>query len=129
MSEKARFFFASIIAVAAVAGCAQSAVVPEDDDAEDVGSVEQALPTSGYYRVYFSDSTYTNAVGWENYDCDPDYRYLEGEKSRYWKQDRYDCPEFDNPLLPSCELCNTYTTSQGQTFTSCTAATCPATSW
>lgn len=128
MFHKARFFFASVLAVATVAGCVQSAALPESD-AEDVDTAEQALPSSGYYRIYYSDSTYTNAVGWENYDCDPNYRFMEGDTSRHWKQDRYDCPEFDNPLLPSCELCNKYTTSDGYTFTSCTAATCPQTQW
>jgi hypothetical protein len=69
------------------------------------------------------------ALGWEDYDCDPNYRESDGETSRYWKQDRYDCPEFNNPLLPACELCTKYTTSDGHSFTSCTAAACPLTSW
>lgn len=127
MFQNARFFFASILAIAAVAGCAQSAVPPESDE-EDTDSVEQPALASGYNRTYYSDSTYTTAVGFEVYDCDPDYRFLEGEETGHYKQKRYDCPEFNNPLLPACELCTTYT-SGGQTFTSCTGATCPTVPW
>ena len=127
MLRQARLVLASLIAVAAAAtfaGCV-GGERPSEGDEEDVASVEQPLPSSGYFRTYYTDSTYSEAVGWENYDCDPNYRFMEGEETRHWKQHRYDCPEFNNPLLPACELCNTYTTNDGYTFTSCTASTCP----
>ncbi|WP_437635410.1 hypothetical protein [Sorangium sp. So ce854] len=126
MLHQVRWFLASFVACVTVAGCVMSAE-PAGEGDDLVDSVQQPLPSTGYYRTYFSDATFATAVGWENYDCEPEYREFDGERTRYYRQHRYDCPGYDNPLLPSttCNLCNTYTTSTGQTFTNCSTISCP----
>lgn len=119
MLQSARLFVASFAAVTMIAGCAVSTAPPESDgDSEDVGSAEQPLPSSGYYRVYYSDAAHTETVGWVNWDCYPEYREYEGDTSPYYWQFRFDCPGFDSPLLPTCENCVTHS-ANGQSWQSC----------
>ncbi|MDC3956146.1 hypothetical protein [Polyangium jinanense] len=95
---------------------------PEEGVTVDEGPVataEQALRPSGRYRTYYSDNTYTVAVGWENRECDWRYDSSDGDFSAYYKEFRYDCPEYNDPFLPStkCWDCTT--------ATSCTLQPCP----
>ncbi|WP_437740605.1 hypothetical protein WMF39_33715 [Sorangium sp. So ce1504] len=133
MIQQIRLVLASLVASATIAGCVMSAdpagEAPAGEEGELVESAQQPLPSSGYFRTYYSDASYTTVVGWVNWECDPNYREADGETSRYYKQRRFDCPTFDNPLLPACDLCNTYTTSDGHTFTNCSLIACPRTSW
>ncbi|EPX63778.1 hypothetical protein D187_006187 [Cystobacter fuscus DSM 2262] len=79
--------------------------------AQPVECVQQSLPSSGWTRTYYSDSTRTTVVGYEQYDCDPDYRSFEGESSLYYNTYYYDCPGFDSPAFPQtkCMSCKTAT--------------------
>jgi hypothetical protein len=74
---------------------------------QSVDSVQQTLPSSGWTRTYYSDATRTTTVGYETYDCDPDYRTLEGDRSQWATEYHYDCPEYHTPGFPTtrCVSC------------------------
>lgn len=120
-----RIIAVSLFACASVvaAGC-NTGTSPADE--EPVVDAKQGVITTGYYRTYFTDRTYSEAVGWENYDCSPQYRTLDGEKTNFYKQTRYDCPGFDDPALPedACYQCNP-TLVNGKIVNICSATMCP----
>jgi hypothetical protein len=113
----------SLIAVG-FALCLAACMGPPDDaesaepSAQPVESVQQPLPSSGWTRTYYSDATRTTVVGYEQYDCDPDYRTLEGDRSSYYKMYYYDCPGFDSPIYPQTKCWNC------TSATSCTLVSC-----
>lgn len=123
MNQRPHLFLASLFVAVAIAGCAQSAVTQEGAGEEDIGTAEQAVVTSGFFRTYYSDSTYTVAVGTLNWDCIPDYREQDGDTSNFYKQYRYDCPGFNDPTLPACDQCVTWTVN-GQSQKSCYVEAC-----
>ncbi|HVK67552.1 MAG TPA: hypothetical protein VM694_23865, partial [Polyangium sp.] len=88
-------------------------------DEGETGVAEQALRPSGRFRTYYSDNSYTVIVGTENRECDWRYDSSDGEFSNYYKEFRYDCPEYNDPLLPStkCWVCTS--------ATSCSINACP----
>lgn len=127
MLQQIRLVFAAFVAFTTVAGCAASAEPTSPDvETETVNTAQQAAMTSGFFRTFYSDATFTTPVGTLNWDCDPNYREQEGEETIHYRQYRYDCPGYNDPLLPSvgCNVCSTYV-SNGQTFTSCTLVACP----
>ena len=94
---------------------------PDNDPPADegaVGTAQQALRPSGRYRTFYSDSTRTVVVGWENQECDWRYDESDGDTSNYYKEFRYDCPEYDSPLLPSTQ-CWTCTSATSCSLTGC----------
>lgn len=122
MIKRAFSFVASLVVVAAMAGCAQS-FDSEETEEEDVGSVQQALPKTGFYRMYYSDSTLTESVGWKDWQCEPDYRTQEGEVTQFYQEYRYACPGYSSPFLPECTQCVTYSAG-GQSWQSCASNLC-----
>jgi hypothetical protein len=85
-------------------------------------SVQQPLPSTGWIRTYYSDATRTTEVGYENYDCAPDYRSLEGSKTKWAREYHYDCMGSHTPGFPmtQCVECKPVSAP----FGSCSLVSC-----
>ncbi|MFT3772385.1 MAG: hypothetical protein QM820_43885 [Minicystis sp.] len=114
MFKKILVAFGLSLSVAACVGSPDDSTPPGDSTPagnEPVASAQQPLPSSGWTKTYYSDATRTVIVGEEYFDCDPDYRGLEGVRSNWYKMYYYDCLGFDNPNYPmtKCFSCKTAT--------------------
>ncbi|HEU4406679.1 MAG TPA: hypothetical protein VFS43_15535 [Polyangiaceae bacterium] len=98
---------------------------------EAVGAAQQELMSTGFNRTYYSDSSLTVAVGWEVRDCDPSYNEFDGEKTKYYKQTRYNCPGSNMPGLPStgCYICYDSNEPYEPHSLTCVASSCPVFGW
>jgi hypothetical protein len=127
MLRTIRLALVSVISSLVIAGCAAGAApdTGAGDGSEDTSTAQEALRGSGWYRNYYSDSSYQTAVGYEMYDCDNSHE-VEGTKTNYYKQTLWSCP--DNPFpfttTTECYDCVTYTEPDGSHVTTCTHYTC-----
>jgi hypothetical protein len=114
-------------------GCAAepTASSPEaaQSDDGDIGTSQQALMSTGYSRAYYSDNTYSVLVGTEWSDCDPRYRELDGERSRFYREQRLACPGSGGMPGGStgcfeCQKVTTNVNGTNVTFENCTPRAC-----
>ena len=127
MLRQIHFALMSLISSAVIAGCAADATSSAKAVGEGVSTTQQALSSSGYYRIYYSSSSRTteNEVGWKIRDCDG-YGDYEGDTSLYYKETRWSCPDapYPFPTITECSDCIIYTLSDGSQVTSCTLWVC-----
>jgi hypothetical protein len=79
----------------------------------------QALPQDGYYVTYYSDSTYTEEVGWQERLCSGALA-SEGQQTSYFSEERWQC----GGSMETCQRWHCYTYGS-PAQTTCVETTCP----